>query len=219
MAYYHNNLKYHEDKTEKHRITQEEAGFLCELQKEMNTQDTLSQAEPRFWVIKGSEERVVADGYGDSCVLFDEDAAETVARTMQQAYEYIKEKSIEELKEIEMVEPDGFIKVKYDERCFGEDEEELTCMEDVRDFLNGFNDKYITINYEKADKIYPDTMFLTQKEAENHLRANDYHYSKDAHTYAMTAWRSPDVEKLWKILREVDWENVAKLIEKDQESF
>lgn len=66
--------------------------------------------------------------------------------------------------------------------------------------------EFRTINYQLVDCIYPDTMFLTQKEAEEHLRANDYHYSSDAHTYAMTAWRAPDVERLWKILQEVDWE-------------
>lgn len=35
---------------------------------------------------------------------------------------------------------------------------------------------------------------------------NDYYYSADAHTYAMTSVRNHEVEMLWKILREVDWE-------------
>lgn len=208
MAFYHKGLKYHEDETEKHQITQEEVEFLCKLQKEMNTQDTCAQAEPRFWVIKGSEEMITADGYGDSTVLFDNDAAETVARTMRQAYEYLKEVDIEEIKEVEFVDPDEFIKVKFDEDCFEDQEDELTTIEEVADFLNGFNDVYRAIKYEKVGKIYPSTMFLTQKEAESHLRANDYYYSGDAHTYAMTAWRSPDVERLWKILREVDWSGI-----------
>lgn len=207
MAYYHKNLKYHEDKTEKHRITQEEVEFLCNLQKEMNTQDTCGQAEPRFWVIKGSEEKTSADGYGDGCILFDENAAETVARNMKQAYEYLKEADIEEIKEIEFVEPDESIKVKWDEGCFRE-QGELTTMEEVSDFLNGFHDRYRTISIEKVETIYQDTMFLTQKEAEEHLKENSYHYSGDAHTYAMTAWRSPDVKRLWEILRGVDWEKI-----------
>lgn len=54
-------------------------------------------------------------------------------------------------------------------------------------------------------KIYPNTMFLTQKAAEEHLKSNYYHYSEDAHTYAMTSWRNPETEKLWKILKEIDW--------------
>ena len=216
MAYYHKNLKYHECKTEKHHITQEEVEFLCNLQKEMNTQDTCCQADPRFWVIKGTEERLTEEGYGDVQILYDNDAAETVARTIEQAYEYIKEKGIEEIKEIELLDTDEYIKIKYDELWTGEREEALTDMEEVADFLNIFDDRYIdrysdrysVICVENAEKIYPDTMFLTQKEAEEHLKANDYHYSDDAHTYAMTAWRSPEVGRLWKILREVDWEDI-----------
>lgn len=40
---------------EKHKLTEEERKFLRELQKELNTQDTIGQADPRFWVIKGTE--------------------------------------------------------------------------------------------------------------------------------------------------------------------
>lgn len=31
---------------------------------------------------------------------------------------------------------------------------------------------------------------------------------EDAHTYAMTASRSPRVEKLYKILQEIDWDRI-----------
>ena len=48
--------------------------------------------------------------------------------------------------------------------------------------------------------MYPDTMFLTQKAAENHLKANYYHYSEDAHTYAMTSWRNRETEIDWELL-------------------
>ena len=49
MAKYHKDLEYHEDLTEKHVLTEEEIRFLLELQKEMNTQDHVGQADPRFW--------------------------------------------------------------------------------------------------------------------------------------------------------------------------
>ena len=55
MAKYHNNLKYHEDKVDKHNITNKELEFLQELQNELNTQDGLCQTNPKFWVIKGKE--------------------------------------------------------------------------------------------------------------------------------------------------------------------
>ena len=40
--------EYHEDTVEKHEITKEEILFLKELQKEMNTQDTVCQADPQI---------------------------------------------------------------------------------------------------------------------------------------------------------------------------
>ena len=43
---------HHVDPYKKHRITDEELDFLQELQKEMNTQHTWAQADPRIWVIQ-----------------------------------------------------------------------------------------------------------------------------------------------------------------------
>lgn len=54
--------------------------------------------------------------------------------------------------------------------------------------------------------IVPDTMFITKEEAKEHLEKNKHHYSSKAHTYAMTAWRSPSVKKLFEILMNADWE-------------
>ena len=55
MAIFHKTLQYHEDTTEKRDISQEDIEFLKRLQLDMNTQDTTGTADPRFWVIKGSE--------------------------------------------------------------------------------------------------------------------------------------------------------------------
>ena len=60
MAKFWNTVK-HEDNIEKHKITKEEIEFLNKIQKEMNTQDHLSQADPRYWTI-----RDYTKIYGDS---------------------------------------------------------------------------------------------------------------------------------------------------------
>ena len=66
MAKYHDHLQYHEDTTEKHVLTEKEIQFLLKLQKEMNTQDTVGNADPRFWVIKGTEKEYgIETGYED----------------------------------------------------------------------------------------------------------------------------------------------------------
>ena len=59
--------------------------------------------------------------------------------------------------------------------------------------------------YRNEHHIYPDTMFLTNRSCKRHIELNHYHYDSDVHSYAMTAWRSPEVEKLWDILQKVDW--------------
>lgn len=36
-------------------------------------------------------------------------------------------------------------------------------------------------------------MFLTETDAEQHLKLNHYHYSSNAHTYVEHAWRAPEL--------------------------
>lgn len=38
-------------------------------------------------------------------------------------------------------------------------------------------------------------MFLTESDAENHLKANQHHYSSEAHTYIEHAWRAPELKE------------------------
>ena len=63
---------------------------------------------------------------------------------------------------------------------------------------------YDCVPVRRKGRIAKDTMFLTLRECKEHIARNSYHYT-DPHPYAMTAWRSPQVERLWKILQEVDW--------------
>lgn len=56
--------------------------------------------------------------------------------------------------------------------------------------------------------LRPDSMFLTKEEAKRQLELNHYHYTSKAHTYAMTAWRAPKVEKLLNTLSTFDWDSI-----------
>ena len=88
MAIYHKTLQYHEDTTEKRSLNDEDIKFLMELQKEMNTQDTTETAEPRFWVIKGSE-RVQDDENADELVL--QADGSTVTSTTEETVKYLND--------------------------------------------------------------------------------------------------------------------------------
>ena len=203
----HKNLKYHEDNIKKHKITDEELGFLKELQKELNTQDMICQANPRFWVIKGTEKIYHVEDDIDGYEFYDEDGCGVVAYNLEEMVEYLKEnddsitydynKSSYTGEQIiaEWIDEDG------DENCIiAESKCEIQELID----LAGVGEIKV-VSYVNKSKIYEDTMFLTQKDAEDHLKANYYHYSEDAHTYAMTAWRSNRVEKLINILQSIDF--------------
>ena len=88
MAIYHKTLQYHEDTTEKRSLNDKDIKFLMELQKEMNTQDTTETAEPRFWVIKGSE-RVQVDENADELVL--QADGSTVTSTTEETVKYLND--------------------------------------------------------------------------------------------------------------------------------
>lgn len=173
--------------------------FLKELQQELKTQETDGNAAPRFWVIKdyrfvpgndkydsGHEERIFNDG------------------------DHVKFHNFSDLKEFledyygeEIEEDESLVSLINDE---SENFDEL--WEYVETNLNddGFFD---AVFVKEEEFIVPDTMFLTKAEAKRHIESNRHHYTSKAHTYAMTAWRAPKVERLLNILETFDWEAIS----------
>lgn len=89
-------------------------------------------------------------------------------------------------------------------------------IEDDYDDVIGWIRKYIDEGAEliperKVHIIQPDTMFLTKAEAKSHIKLYKHHYTSEAHTYAMTSWRAPKVERLLKILETFDWSSITYL--------
>lgn len=215
MAKFHQNLQYHKDEVQKKELTIEDLQFLCNLQKEINTQDTVGQADPRFWVIKGSEIVINDDGY-DISLINDEGCM--LAMGGNDIAEYINDALIDylDIYKVEYGLTNEFViynnKEEYDNKNGDYNDANSLNSELLRDL------DYRIVYYDTKDIIYPNTFFLTQKDAEKHLRENYYHYSEDAHTYAMTAWRSPICEKLWNILHEIDFEKMKEDLEQKTEA-
>lgn len=217
MAVYHTNLKYHEDDVEKVSLSKEDIEFLKELQKEMNTQDNCGTANPRYWGIKGVEriyhiEPSEADGFE----LYDSDGCDTVGETLEEVWEYIEENILPEVSENDGIE----YKVVDNIGIFGntkgisyidEDGEEqiLEDLEDIQEWLDehGYSE-YKLIYYKLVSKIYENAIFLTEKDACEHLKANAHHYDSTAHTYCLCGWRSPRFERLIKILSTTDFDEL-----------
>lgn len=177
----------------------EDFQFLKDLQKQMQHEskhDYDSQASPRFWVIMDYRKVPGAEGY-DSCEFeyFHNDGDYTSFENFDELKEFLEEYYEDDIQESEELQ----------EILTEEDFAELWDYVDSN--LN--NDELFGGLWVKEEGfIAPNTMFLTKEEAKNHLKLNHYHYSAKAHTYAMTAWRAPKVERLVKILNEFDFDSL-----------
>lgn len=188
-------------------LSKEDIAFLKELQQEMLTQDHVSQAGPRFWVVRGTvREYGIEVGWSDGvCLRVD---TETMLNDMKEAYEYLLEyhsKTPYKYNEDDTID-------HYD--SVNEGWVELSNLGDVCEFLKEKGeDEAELVGYKDVERIFEDTMFLTNRECKTHIKANYYHYPKDAHSYAMTAWRSQEVSGLWDILDKINWDEIEKYIQ------
>lgn len=204
MAKFWKNLKRHEDNVEKHKITNEEIQFLKNIQHEMNTQDNVRQADPRYWVIRNYKKVYGKElNNPDGISIYDPNSCNTI---IQIDYEFFNTDGVIEeiLKELEKDEYElsedeiDNIKTAYDMESLVESLEEIESYE---------------FHITEYEEIPEDSgMFLTHEAAIDHLERNHYHYAENAHTYAKTAWRSKE-EKLWEILQTVDFDKLMQEVE------
>lgn len=171
----------------------EDIQFLIDLQKELKEQDNDCQAAPRFWTIGDYKMVPCPEGYEEDYHVnmpnrdYYGNLQDLLDEIRKEEYDNYSDDAKEEFREIGCeISALNWLKEHYDK-----DTEIVPVVEE--------------------HFIHRDTMFLTKAEAKEHLRLNHYHYSKEAHTYAMTAWRAPKVEKLLKILETFDWDKVEIL--------
>lgn len=212
MAKYWEHLKYHEDTVVKERISNDDIKFLKELQKEINTEDNGGTANPRYWVIRQPERIYHLDeDEADYYMFLDEYDHQEM--TLEDLKEKLEDLNDDNLKSIEV--KDGVLTFEYFEEWLEEVEKYKV------DYDNCYRDGLIKISellefevrviyYSEIDVTVDNCMFLTQIDAENHLRANDYHYHEEARTYCMCGWRSPRFERLINILSKTDFDSMLE---------
>ncbi|MGG1610863.1 hypothetical protein [Bacillus wiedmannii] len=173
--------------------------FLKDLQQELKTQETDGNASPRFWVIKDYRIVPANENYDSGHVEhFFNDGDHVKFSKFSDLKEFLEEYFEDEIEEDEDLQ----------ELLKDENEDFYGLWEYIENNMNecGY---YGTVFVKEEDFIVPDTMFLTKEEAKRHLELNNYHYTSKAHTYAMTAWRAPKVERLLNILETFDWESIS----------
>ncbi|MET3209726.1 UNVERIFIED_CONTAM: hypothetical protein ABIC26_002673 [Paenibacillus sp. PvR008] len=168
----------------------EDVKFLKELQQELNTQENDCQASPRFWT--------VGDYKWVECS--DDNAERHSVYLPQDGESYEINYFLKEILDRDELEPDAL-----------EALEEVGCEETAHEWIAEHYDEGASLHPERQEHfIRQNTMFLTKDEAKRHIEANHYHYTSKAHTYAMTAWRAPKVERLLKILSEYDFDTLIE---------
>lgn len=201
-------------------MKKENVEFLKELQRKLNTQDPCGQASPIFWVIRQKErvwEKDLEDDYdtvayyhdGDICEIKEMQDILNLEEDMSNSLEGIsgsdawrKEEILSNFKTLkeELERTDIFTDIDPDilKDIFSNMYYADTKGEDWNE------DNILYGHYEHV--IAPNTMFLTLEAAQQHCRNNSYHYL-DGRPYSMTAWRSPQVDKLLEILKTEDFDN------------
>lgn len=176
-------------------MNQEQVKFLVNLQKELKTQENDWQASPRYWAVKDYKKEIGNEDYHNGEISYfhnDGDAVE---------FENLKELK-EFLYDYEFHEADD---------CLAELlEDDETDFETLWDYLENTDSDFESLFMTEVAFIVPNTFFITKEECKRHIEANRHHYTSKAHTYAMTAWRSPQVERLWELLETADFEKILK---------
>nr|DAS10865.1 MAG TPA: hypothetical protein [Caudoviricetes sp.] len=212
MAKYWEHLKYHEDTVAKEKLSNDDIKFLKELQKEINTEDNVGTANPRYWVIRQPERIYHLDeDEADYYVFIDEcDKYELTLEDLKDKLEFLCD---DNLKSVEV--KDGVLTFEYFDEWLEEVEEYKV---DYDNYYTDGKGKILELlesdvsvaYYKEVDATVDNCMFLTQIDAENHLRANDYHYHEKARTYCMCGWRSPRFERLINILSKTDFDSMLE---------
>ena len=213
-------LRTHEDEyPDKRAITTEEIAFLKDLQHRINTQDHISQADPRYWVIRDYEKHYGKDlNNSDGWEIIDTTDGETLLDgenvavdigSCENFVEAVIRTTLEEIKENDMLsehfDEDCFDSTKWKTDVENPSYDVESFVENLNDFID-WADRFAVVEYETVAK--DSNVFLSHEKAQKFLEGNSHHFSDDAHTYAMTAWRNPDMEQLIKILHEVDFDTL-----------
>lgn len=168
-------------------MKKEDIDFLKNLQNELLTQTNDGNADPVYWGIIEDVEVSTPEGCGDIIKIYHDG----------DLY------SISDYKELLLA---------YD--VYEEDEVEINNCNYADDLIEIAKE---ISDYHKYDYIVETRIehrittqtgcFLTKRACKKHIEKNDYHYN-NPRTYAMTAWRNPEFERLINIIKVLDFSKI-----------
>lgn len=169
------------------KIQKDDAQFLRDLQKELLTQPNDGNADPVYWGVMESEMKGVPEGCGDPIIYMGDGGT----MTTKEAAEYIENDYLSDL--------DDADKEKWTDV-------DKTDMDDVVRFMNE-NLKWhdVRVVYQRLEEhISRETgAFLTKRACKTYIERYGYNHCRPR-TYAMTAYRNYELERLLKILKTME---------------
>lgn len=168
--------------------------FLKDLQHELRTQENDGNASPVYWGVIEESLRIVPDGYGDGLFIVDEG----------------KKYTIEEFTEIIECDINCIVDdndKKYILNQWKEVDKEWIC--DIVDFYNNVLDGNAEVlEFTKGDELSFNTgAFLTKRACNEYIDKYGYNHNKPR-TFAMTAYRNFELERLLNILTNLDFDDI-----------
>ena len=176
-------------------MKQEDIDFLKELQHELNTQDHQSQASPRYWGIMERKTVMTPDGCGDDVRFYFDECDEDFS--MDELIEYIQDNYVEDMNSEVREEWEDLI-------------EDNPAPWEMKFFLESTRliDEVRYVDVEEQDVLSQQTgCFLTRRAAQEYIDRFGYNHSQPR-TYAMTAYRNFELERLLDILQTMDMDQL-----------
>lgn len=170
-------------------MKKEDIEFLRELQHELNTQETDGQAQPRYWGIAETKCKPTPEYCGDPYIFL----GEGKPLTCKEFVDFLTDNDYLEGHEEEWEEVDK------------EDTGNLVSFATYNLQMRSVREVWMDTEYHIISE--DSNVFLTKRACQAHIKANGYHYSKP-HTYAMTAWRNPEFERVLNILQTMNLDDI-----------
>ena len=174
--------------------------FLRKLKEDILSGNRCHQAEPAFWMVMEDDVVVGTETEGvphSACLVVDGEKAESrdipdIRERLMEAAEKVGPRAIRD-----------DLRVRFSAASTVGDVIDAMLDDGVRELDDGIRIVWPILK----DEISANSgAFLTYEDCRDHIAENDYHYSDSAHPYALTAWRNPRFERLWRIVVETDWD-------------
>lgn len=175
--------------TRKITLSKDDYEFLKDLCHELNTQEHDGQAAPRFWGILETKEEPSPEGIGEPVI-------------------YMGDGCTMDAKEVV-----DYIETNYlpDSRDETKDSWDMVDKNNLNDLIEFMHDSF---GWCETRIVWVDTQqrvseqtgcFITKRACKKHIENNRHHYCRPQ-TYAMTAWRNPEFERLLTILQNIKFQ-------------